>query len=130
YITWCAAIIGLDAMSALPYARLRKENRPRKYAFTKVAGIVVYVVSIVFLFSFGDEVAAANPGSAFAQWYERHWGIGFMLFANVLQSAVTLLLLFKELADFRPVIDKVIFRKVMIYGFPILITGFAGTIND
>ena len=130
YIIWCASIIGLDAMSALPYARLRKENRPRKYAFTKVAGILVYVVSIVFLFSFGDEVAANNPGTAYANWYHHHWGIGFMLFANVLQSAVTLLLLFKELADFRPVVDKVILRKVFVYGLPILVTGFAGTIND
>lgn len=130
YIGWCAAIIGLDAMSALPYARLRKENRPRKYAFTKVVGIVVYVVSIVFLFSFGDEVAANNSGSAFAAWYHRHWGIGFMLFANVLQSVVTLALLFKELADFRPSIDRLLLQKVLAYGFPILITGFAGTIND
>lgn len=130
YIGWCAAIIALDAMSALPYARLRKENRPRKYAFTKVAGIVVYVVSIVFLFSFGDKVAGSMPGSAFASWYRHHWGIGFMLFANILQSGVTLLLLFKELADFRPVTDKALLRKVLVYGFPILITGFAGTIND
>lgn len=130
YVGWCAAIIALDALSALPYARLRKENRPRKYALTKVAGIVVYVGSIVFFFSFGDDVAAANPNGAFANWYNYHWGIGLMLFANILQSAVTLLLLFKELADFRPKVDKQLLTKVLAYGFPILITGFAGTIND
>lgn len=130
YIGWCAAIIGLDAISALPYARLRKENRPRKYAFTKIAGIMVYVTSIVFLFSFGDEIAASDPDSAFSNWYQHHWGIGFMLFANLLQSAVTLLLLFKELADFRPVVDKALLKKILVYSLPILITGFAGTIND
>ena len=51
YVGWCAGIIALDTLSALPYARLRQENRPRKYAFTKIAGIIVFVCTIVFLFS-------------------------------------------------------------------------------
>jgi O-antigen/teichoic acid export membrane protein len=130
YVSWCALIIGLDALSALPYARLRKENRPRKYAVTKVIGIVVFVVTIVFLFSFGSGVAAGNPDGAFARWYKYNWGLGFILFANILQSAVTLLLLFKELIDYRPAFDGVIFKKVFVYGYPILIAGFAGQIND
>src|SRR5690606_10670655 len=93
YVSWCAAIIGLDALAALPYARLRRENRPRKYAFTKIAGILVYVGSIVFLYSFAGKWAVSHPDSAFAGWYERHWGVGFILFANILQSVVTLILL-------------------------------------
>lgn len=130
YVGWCAAIIGLDALSALPYARLRKDNRPRKYAFTKILGIVVFITTIVFLFSFGDDVRNANPASAFARWYDHHWGIGFILFANVLQAIVTLLLLSKELTDFRPAIDKTLLKKVLAYGLPILVAGFAGNIND
>ncbi len=130
YIGWCAVIIALDALSALPYARLRKENRPRKYAFTKVIGIVVFVINIVFLFSFGGKVAANNPGGTFAKWYQHNNGVGFILFANMLQAAVTLLLLFSELKDYRPVFDLVIFKKVFRYGYPILIAGFAGVIND
>lgn len=130
YVGWCAMIIGMDALSALPYARLRKENRPRKYAMTKVAGIVVFVATIVFLFSFGKGVADSHPGSAFAEWYKHYWGLGFILFANILQSVVTLLFLFKEIKDYRPAFDAAIFKKVMVYGFPILIAGFAGQVND
>lgn len=130
YVGWCAVILALDALSALPYAKLRNDNRPRKYAFTKVLGIVVFVVTIVFLFSFGDDIAARNPGSVFASWYQRHWGVGFILFANILQAAVTLLLLFGEWKGFRPVITKPLLKKVLVYSFPILIAGFAGQIND
>ena len=65
YLGWFASIIALDAMSALPYAKLRRENRPRKYAATKVMGIIAYVVTIVFLFTFGDEIAASMPDSFF-----------------------------------------------------------------
>jgi O-antigen/teichoic acid export membrane protein len=129
YVGWCAAIIGLDALAALPYARLRRENRPRKYAFTKVAGILVYVGSIVFLFSVAGRWAG-DPQSAFGEWYHRHWGLGFILFANILQSVVTLFLLLGEFADYRPMIDPRIAKKVLRYGFPVLIAGFAGVIND
>ena len=129
YVGWCAAIIALDALAALPYARLRRENRPRKYAFTKIIGILVYVGSIVFLFSFADSWAA-DPGSSFGQWYRRHWGLGFILFANILQSVATLLLLARELADYRPQLDGAAVRKVLRYGLPVLIAGFAGVVND
>ena len=130
YVGWCAAIIGLDALSALPYARLRKENRPRKYAATKIIGILVFVITIVFLFSFGDDVAKKSPEGHFAKLYNEHWGIGFILFANLLQSIITLFLLGKELMDYRPRIDKALLKNVLIYGLPILVAGFAGTIND
>lgn len=130
YVSWIAAIVGLDALSALPYARLRKENRPRKYAFTKVAGILVYVSVIVSLFSLGGPYAKAHPHSGLADLYHRYWGVGFILFANLLQAIVTLLLLTKELKAYRPQLDKALLRRVLTYGFPILIAGFAGMIND
>jgi O-antigen/teichoic acid export membrane protein len=48
----------------------------------------------------------------------------------MLQSAVTLALLFGELKDYKPVFDAAIFKKVLRYSYPILIAGFAGQIND
>jgi len=128
YIGWCAAIISLDALSALPYARLRKENRPRRYAATKVLGIVVFVATIFILFSFGESLSQLHP--AFRSWYQNHWGLGFILFANLLQAALTLLLLSKELRGIKLQIDPAILKRVLIYGLPILITGFAGNINE
>lgn len=128
YIGWCAAIIALDALSALPYARLRKENKPRRYAFTKVVGIVVFVATIFFLFSYGEQVTEGSP--LLRSWYQYHWGLGFILFANLLQAAVTLLLLAGEFRGFRPLLDKAVLGKVTRYGLPILITGFAGNINE
>lgn len=126
YVAWCAAIIGLDALSALPFAKLRNDNRPRVYAFTKVVGIVVFVCTIIFLFSFGKNIHAGW----FADWYNKHYGIGFILFANLLQAAITLLLLQREWRVYQPKVDKALLKRVLTYGFPILIAGFAGQIND
>lgn len=130
YVGWCAAILALDSVSALPYARLRQENRPRYYAFTKVAGIIVFVGTIVFLFSMGKNITEANPDGWFAALYNRYWGVGFILFANILQAIVTLLMLSKELFKFNPVINKDVFKRVMTYGLPILVTGLAGIANE
>lgn len=130
YVVWIAAILGLDALSALPYARLRQENRPRKYAFTKVAGIIVFVGTVMFLFSMGEDIAQHNPEGWFAKFYNKYWGLGFILFANVLQALFTLLLLSSELLKFKPIINKEVYKRVLKYGLPILITGLAGTANE
>ncbi|MCB0699759.1 MAG: oligosaccharide flippase family protein [Chitinophagales bacterium] len=130
YVGWGAAILGMDALSALPYARLRQENRPRKYAFIKVAGIILFVGTIIFLFSAGKNIATNNPEGAFAKFYNEYWGLGFILFANVLQSLFTLVLLSRELLKFQPVINRDVLKRVMKYGLPMLITGLAGTANE
>jgi O-antigen/teichoic acid export membrane protein len=129
YVWICAAIVGMDTMAALPYARLRGENKPRKYAAIKVVGILVFVGTVVALFSMRGWVES-NPGGAFSAWWSQYWGLGFVLVANAVQSALTLVMLSKELADFRLQIDRTVLNKVLRYGWPILLTGFAGLFND
>ncbi|RYE18591.1 MAG: hypothetical protein EOP45_13900 [Sphingobacteriaceae bacterium] len=41
YILWMIAIIAVDNLNTLPFARLRQENRPRRYAAARIAGIVI-----------------------------------------------------------------------------------------
>ena len=36
-------IVFFDTLSALPFAKLRQEERPRKYAFIKLLGIIINV---------------------------------------------------------------------------------------
>ena len=43
YIIWFAWIIGMDTLSAIPFARLRQQGRPIKYAIIKITNIVLYV---------------------------------------------------------------------------------------
>lgn len=128
YVMWSGAIVGLDAITALPFARLRRENKPRKYALIKVAGIVVFVGVILVLFSIGKNPSSLNP--ALAYWLDRHWGTGFILFANILQALTSLALLSGALREYRPAMDLKLIRQLLPYSLPILITGFAGSIND
>ena len=43
YVVWFAWIIGLDTLATIPFARLRQQGRPVKYAIVKLLNIIIYV---------------------------------------------------------------------------------------
>ena len=47
YLLWMACIIAIDNLNTLPFAKLRQENRPRRYAFARVAGIVMNILVVI-----------------------------------------------------------------------------------
>jgi O-antigen/teichoic acid export membrane protein len=49
YITWAIIIIAFDTLSAIPFAKLRQEGRPRKYAAVKVSGIFLNLILTVLV---------------------------------------------------------------------------------
>ena len=48
YIIWFSLILGLDAIAAIPFARLRMENRPVRFAFFKLVNILTNVAFNIF----------------------------------------------------------------------------------
>jgi O-antigen/teichoic acid export membrane protein len=130
FITWTAWIIALDTLSTLPFAKLRNDGRPRKYAFIRVAGIVVNIAFTVFFYTLLPKIAAENPGSFLASWYDPNMGAGYVILANLIQSALTLLLLAPEFFSIRFEWDKKLWRELMTYSLPLMIAGFGGMINE
>jgi O-antigen/teichoic acid export membrane protein len=130
YITWCIAFLSLDALSAIPFARLRQENKPRKYAFIKLFGIVINLSVILFLMVYFPHVAEKNPENAISKWYLHQNELGYILFANLLQSLFVFLALFQEWKGFRFKIEKHIWRQMIQYSSPMIIVGLAGMVNE
>lgn len=130
FITWAAWIIGLDALATIPYAKLRNDNRPRKYAFIRVAGIVINIAFVVFFYSILPGIAKNNPSSLLARWYNPNIGAGYVIIANIIQSAVTLLLLAPQFFSVRFQWDNKLFKQMILYAMPIMIAGFGGMINE
>ena len=130
YISWCIWFIAIDALSTIPFAKLRQEERPRKYAFTKVAGIFVNIILTLFFIYYSPHYVAAHPGSAYAHWYAQYNNTGFLLLAILAQSIVTFLLLYKEWSTFRFGFDTALWRKVMKYSAPMIIVGLGGMVNE
>lgn len=130
YITWCVWVIALDTLSVLPFAKLRQEGRPRRYAFTKVAGVVVNILGVILLVGIGPGYVQRHPEGSFAQWYQQYTTTGFLILAFVAQSAVTMLLLLREWIGFRFKLDLALWRTILAYALPFILIGLGGMVNE
>lgn len=130
FVTWMIGIIFFDTLFVLPMAKLRLEERPRKYAFINVLSVLLNI-SIVLFFYYVARPAYENDRYTFlGTLYNPDIGIGYFILANLIASAVTLLLVYKEFAAFRFSLDKTLWKEVMTYSYPLIIVGFGGMINE
>lgn len=130
YITLCAAIIGFDALSALPFAKLRHENRPKKFAFIRITGILLNIVIVYFFLTVCPGIIKKNPNSILHFVYSARLGVAYVLIANAAASLFQFLALSKEWSSVNLHINKTLWKEVMIYALPLTIAGFAGMINE
>lgn len=130
YIILSAFIIAFDALSAIPFARLRHEGRPKKFAFIRITGILLNIGIIYFFLTICPAIIKDNPNSFFIVIYNKDFGPGYVLIANVAQSLFQLVALSKELLQFRWKFNKQLWKEMMIYALPLTIAGFAGMINE
>ena len=138
YARWVALILGLDAVAALPFARLRLENKARKFAAVRLSNILLYVGLNLFFVVLCPAVAKSAPGSLLASLqplvaavYNPSLGVGYVFLSNLASSALTLLLLGRELLDFRfhwP--DLTFLRPLLAYALPLMLMGLAGMVNE
>src|ERR1700742_890495 len=61
YIVLSAFLIAFDALSALPFARLRHEGRPRKFALIRVTGILINIALTFFFLSVCPSLLKTHP---------------------------------------------------------------------
>ncbi|HSZ32497.1 MAG TPA: polysaccharide biosynthesis C-terminal domain-containing protein [Puia sp.] len=130
YITLCAAIIGFDALSALPFAKLRHENRPKKFAFIRITGILLNIFVVYFFLTVCPSIIKKNPNSILHLVYSARFGVAYVLIANAAASLFQFLALSREWSGIKLHINKILWKEVMIYALPLTIAGFAGMINE
>jgi len=130
YLSLSAAIIALDALSAIPFAKLRQDGRPVKFASVKIGGILLNIISIYFFLSVCPRLLAANPNHWVSLFFKPEWAIGYALVANLIQSGFTLLFLSGEFLGFDFKFDAKLWREMMFYSLPLVIAGFGGMINE
>ncbi|MDQ3278571.1 MAG: oligosaccharide flippase family protein [Bacteroidota bacterium] len=130
FITLAAFIIAFDAMAALAFAKLRYEGKPRKFAAIRIAGILINIGLTVFFLSVCPALQKKNPDSFIGVWYNKDFGVGYILLANLLQSIFTLLFLSKEFFSFRFRFNAKLWKEIIVYSSPLILAGFAGMINE
>lgn len=128
YIKWLALIVGIDAFTSIPFARIRLYNRPGKYALIRIIEVSINIgLNLFFLY-----YCPRNPDSELVSMvYREEIGVGYVLISNMVASVSKLVLLSREIrAAFRSVFDRKLLQMVLKYSYPLLVAGLAGTVNE
>jgi len=134
WIRWFAAIIAIDAITSVPFAKLRLSNRPIKFASIKLANIL-FTILLNVLFLVIAPMSVSGQGFEVLQpiispWYNPHLGIGYIFVANFIASALVVPLLTKEFFAVRFTWDSKTVVRILKYSLPVALMGLAGIINE
>jgi O-antigen/teichoic acid export membrane protein len=133
YVIWFALILGFDAFSAVPFARLREQNKAKRFAVIKSLNIAINIGLNVFFIWFCKGVHESQD-SVFKplvdKIYDPSIGIGYIFISNLAASIITVLLLIPEILSVKWKFSGELWRRMMRYGLPLLIAGLAGMANE
>jgi O-antigen/teichoic acid export membrane protein len=133
YVVWFAIIVGVDALAAVPFAKLRQQGKAKRFAFIKATNICIYVGLNLFFILFCKHIHESQTSSLkplIDKIYNPEIGIGYIFISNLIASLITLLMLTPDFIRVKLVFDSPLWRKMMRYALPLLIAGMAGMINE
>jgi len=129
YVIWFAIIVGLDALGSIPLARLRQENKAKKFALVNLANIAVFISMNLFFLVYCRVNYIDNSNWLIDLLYSPEIGVGYVFISNLVASIVKFSLLLPEMrVKFH--IDKELTAKMLKYSYPLLFVGLAGIINE
>ena len=129
YIRMFAAIVAIDAFCAIPFARLRRDNRPIIFSAIKIANVLITIVVVIFLLKIAPGIYENSHGW-FRKVYDPDYGVGYVFMANLIGSSATLLMLLPFIVKIRFLFDSDTWKRMILYSFPLLVAGLSGSIND
>jgi len=129
YIRMFAFIVAIDAFTAIPFARLRKENKAFLFSIIKIMNVAITIATVLFLLLWAPSIYENSRGW-FRKIYDPDYGVGYVFLANLIGSTSTLVMLLPFVVRIRPIFDNLLWKKMINYSFPLMIAGLSGAIND
>jgi O-antigen/teichoic acid export membrane protein len=130
WVRWFGIILAMDALSAIPFAKLRYQNKAKRFAAIKLLGITLNVLLNLFFILLCPKISETNPDSPLLIFYNENIGIGYIFISNLISSAFSLLLLIPDILEAKFKTDKKLWRAMLIYSLPLLVSGLAGMVNE
>jgi len=118
YIILLGVIVIIDAISALPLAKLRAEEKALKFAAIQMTSIGFNIGLNLFFM-----LVLFNPE-------EPAEGVIFILVANLVSSLIKPIALYKDFLGIQFKIQMDFVKELVYYSFPLMIAGLAGIVNE
>ena len=131
FVLYFIFILAFDAFSAIPMARLRQENKAKKFALINLANIGVYIFFNLLFIWYGKGCLDENNTNWLSELvYNPEIGIAYIFISNLIASSVKLMLLYKEILLVKWQWNTRLLKQMLVYGLPLMVAGFAGIINE
>ncbi|MEO9893598.1 oligosaccharide flippase family protein [Aurantibacter sp.] len=130
FIRYAIAIIVLDAFVIIPFAWLRANERPMKYAIIKIVNVVINLGLNLFFLILLPKMAQENADGFLSSLYVPDFEISYIFISNLIASGVTLLLMLPLYLKCKYDFDISLWKQMFKYAWPVLVAGIAFTINE
>jgi O-antigen/teichoic acid export membrane protein len=134
YIRWFAGILAIDAVIAIPFAKLRLEGKSVYFATARLINIALNIGLNLFLLSVcpsimrGDMLASLQP--LVKSFYNPHYTLEYVFIANLIANGALIFLLWSTISKLRISFDWSALKPMLVYGYPILFAGLAWVTNE
>ncbi len=134
YVEYLAVILFIDAVVAIPFAKLRLEEKALKFAVIRTSVITVTILlNLLFLVVFPDILDGkylSGLENAVSKIYDPKENISYIFISNLAANLLYIPLLFRELFSIRLNINWPLFKKMLVYALPIFLMGLGGMFNE
>ena len=128
YILYTILILALDALVVIPFSKLRALGHSLKYAIIKISNVAINLGLNIFFIVF---LPKWQEGNSFLETlFIPNFQIGYIFISNLVASLFTLLVLLPDYFKQSWQFDANLWKRMLRYGFPILIAGIAFAINE
>lgn len=122
YIQILSALVLVDLLIAMPMARFRLDQRPVRFALLQTGSIILNILLVLFFL----EIC---PLMGWHHLYHSDILVNVFL-ANLLGRGVLLLILLPETYKLGWHFDAIIWKKMILYAWPLVLVGLAGVVNQ
>jgi len=131
YVLWFAFIVGLDAISSIPLARLRIKGKAFRFATVNLSSIAVNIGLNLFWVGYCMPAYESGADNFLISWfYSPEIGVGYVFLANLFASLIKFFLLAPQLSKVKMVFDRQMWWSMLIYGSPLLLSSLAIIVNE
>ena len=127
YVLLIGIIVAIDAIAAIPFAMLRKEEKAGRFSLIKTVNVLSNIcLNILFL------VIIPEKSMAIAEWIfgEQTSLLIWVFISNILASLLNLIFLTPQLSKLKISFDKELVKSMLKYSFPILLISLVGMVNE
>ncbi len=129
-IVYIILILALDALTIVPFAWLRAQERPLRYSIVKVASVAMNLLLNIFFLTLLPKMAIDNGGSLWTAMHKEDFQIEYVFIANVISSGVAFLWVSGIYFDSKYKFDKRLWNEMLKYALPVMVAGLAFTVNE